>query len=279
MSPEDQIKFIKEYRSVTSKAEETLKVLIQETLPNERKNEYDRLITEGIGQYLEGFARTHIPDAIQLYQYLVNKNHTEDNKFEYNDLDNHSWYIPHDTYEAFCVTSQNHQFLYVLSKAQATSDEVLDVLEKGEKDKEKLNALHEDLMNRLKNKRHMAVYNYFNPYLDGDQYDDRKPTDTFSLIEYLKCPSDHYSKFSDNLIVNGVLINEYVYRPDLKWFMDNDFGQRKGSNFFAPIMIINPSADKYPQRSRSNPMYNYRDFNMALWELYVTNCTVHGIDW
>jgi len=122
-------------RKVTSATGEAAAVF-QKYFPNERHN---LEAPEVLAACLEMFDLEDQKDAGQLYlEWLVDhyvgrkvaanlddikaiaetlktKGFTEDNSYDYNDLDNRLFYIPHANKLIFCIETQNHRFIYILS--------------------------------------------------------------------------------------------------------------------------------------------------------------------
>lgn len=59
-------------------------------------------------------AREAAPTLIKIYNKLVEDCHTVKNKFEFNDMDNHCWFIPSETEKVFIHTCQNYNHLFIL---------------------------------------------------------------------------------------------------------------------------------------------------------------------
>ncbi len=64
--------------------------------------------------YWANVARKNYPILMEIYNKLVAHDYTRKNRFEYNDMDNHTWYIPHNELKVFVHTSQNHNLLFIL---------------------------------------------------------------------------------------------------------------------------------------------------------------------
>ena len=45
------------------------------------------------------------------YDFKLDKN--KNGEYEWNDLDNHMWYVPHDKFNVFCITTQNMNWLII----------------------------------------------------------------------------------------------------------------------------------------------------------------------
>jgi len=53
-----------------------------------------------------------IPVFDETYRMLNERGHTKNHKYEWNDLDNHAWYIPHKDFQIIATTDQNHNFIF-----------------------------------------------------------------------------------------------------------------------------------------------------------------------
>lgn len=163
---------------------------------------------------VDEFAKTkilqNIPDMDFIYQQLVKNGHDEENSYEFNDMDNHLFYIPTDyvdkyrrSYQVFAMTTQNTNYLVVRK-------------------------FHEDRDDFGKDFDETCLYRYWDEYDFDDQ-------DTWEVEERDKYKEEGISKailmadwitlrYSDN--IPG---RQYdPKRPDLKWYKENNF---KTSNF------------------------------------------------
>jgi hypothetical protein len=239
--------------------------LIEGFLPREQMNCYERAITPIIDKYLNTFALKHVPLAINLYNALVAGGHdSEENSYEHNDMDNHAWYLPHDKAEIICLTSQNTRYMYILTSCSPGLHSIAQHAELDPDDPDymvKLTEMHQAAINKLSGKRNLTVYKFY------DEVTDESVEETYTSHEFLT-KGDYHDLFSDNIPTN-----QYVRKPDIKWFITNKFCLEKESCFIHPIIAAYECGSSIlsARIGRVSPVYHYADVNMSLWELKVTS--------
>lgn len=126
------------------------------------------------------------PEAMQCYRTLAKEDHTVDNPFVFNDLDNAAFIVewPGD-WVAYAMSDQNVNYVYVLKEVEAERD---------------LNAELEELLRDFNRKRQMRVYEYWN-VKPGDPEECYKP-------HYSDCPDGEFGYGPD--------------RPTLEWLIEHD---------------------------------------------------------
>jgi len=65
-----------------------------------------------IDAYVQRQVLKLLPVFKETYRMLIERGHTENNKYEFNDLDNHAWYIPHESLQIMVTTDQNTNFIF-----------------------------------------------------------------------------------------------------------------------------------------------------------------------
>jgi hypothetical protein len=174
---------------------------------------FDVQCPKEVGQlYLEWMVETfakikitkNIPDIDFIYQQLVKNDYSEDNSYEYNDMDNHLFYIPTDyvdsydrSFNIFAITTQSTNYL---------------VIRKIHKDRDWGKKYDET-----------CLYRYWDSY-DFESED--------------KLDIEEMELFKKEGVRKAILMSEWLNwnysdniegrqydpaRPDLKWYKENDF--------------------------------------------------------
>lgn len=169
-----------------------------------------------VNDFAEKKVKDNIPDIDFIYQQLVANGYDEENRYEFNDMDNHLFYIPTDyidkfkrRFKVFVMTTQNTNYLVVrkLHEGRGLG---------GEYDA-------------------TCFYRYWDEY-------DFAPQDQWDIEEM--------NKFKEDGVSEAILHAEWITqrysdnipgrkyepcRPDLKWYKENNF---KSSLFGGHIIEI-----------------------------------------
>lgn len=167
-------------------------------------------------------------DAIRfIVKTLKEYGYTEDNQYEYNDLDNHLFYIPDDEREIFCATSQNTRYIYIL---------------KGDK---------------LHIRRYWDQY----PFDSGDDWRQKEEVayNEKGIVHAIKMVSWLNDSYSDCL-----LNNQYPRRPDLQYFKNRNFDFRYNDCRDIGYVL---STERGRQRSADRALYYYSEIKRAFLDL------------
>jgi len=170
-----------------------------------------------VGNKLLGCA----PDLLKIWELLVDNNQFEDNRFEWNDMDNHLFAIRETppNKKVWCATSQNTRYMFILD-------------------------VHETLgITDIHIRRYWDAVEA--PRDDWD-IEDRDKYAELGFEYAVKQADGLRTEYSDNL-----LENPYVDRPDLQWWKDCDYepqyGDCRDSGY---VMSMNLSRLDYGQRPR-----------------------------
>lgn len=68
-----------------------------------------------VDHYVGRKVAANLDDVRTIAETLKARGFTEDNVYDYNDLDNRLFYIPHIDKLIFCIETQNHRFIYILT--------------------------------------------------------------------------------------------------------------------------------------------------------------------
>jgi hypothetical protein len=68
-----------------------------------------------VDHYVGRKVAANLDDVKKIVETLKAKGFTEDNVYDYNDVDNRLFYIPHPDKLIFCIETQNHRFIYILT--------------------------------------------------------------------------------------------------------------------------------------------------------------------
>lgn len=145
----------------------------------------------------------HIDSFLSLYDRLVDKGHTREEMFEWNDEDNRVFYIPHNEYKIICTEDQNCNFL-IMFKHNPVSEVAEQIkLERNPNYKPKPWLGWE-----------IHVRRYWKKANINDEFADvlSDPVTILSRLEYYQ---QYYSDAYEGV--------HYVDRPDLDWYIDRDF--------------------------------------------------------
>ena len=121
---------------------------------------------------------------------------TEDNVYDYNDLDNRLFYIPHADKLIFCIETQNHRFIYILSTG----------------------TFHP----RFHIRRYYDEYDFEGRKDTWERREEERYTEK-GIFQAIKNASWLSESWSD--CVPG---NNFSQRPSLQYFKDRDFSPRYG---------------------------------------------------
>jgi hypothetical protein len=92
---------------------EIAKLMMMQDFDDQRSMFHPLHLEWMIDHYVNEHAKKLIPTVAALYGMLKDGDFTEDNKLNWNDLDNDAWFVPHDKLQVFVVTSQNNRFLII----------------------------------------------------------------------------------------------------------------------------------------------------------------------
>jgi len=154
---------------------------------------------------VDEFFRLQIKKRIEnikfIYSQLVKHKFTEKNRYEYNDLDNHIFYLPckkpeedYETMTVFVMTSQTTNYIVV----------------------------YKELDFKTKKEEKIYIYRYWDQYWDVHDKKDKwdiEEAQKYKNVEYAIIHSRWLvDRYSDN--IKG---NKYVFRPDLKMYKKSNF--------------------------------------------------------
>lgn len=79
------------------------------------KKDADQLYLEWVVEHFVGRkVQANLEDIKAVYEALKAGGYTEKDYYEFNDMDNRLFYIPHRSKMIFCAESQNNRFIYIL---------------------------------------------------------------------------------------------------------------------------------------------------------------------
>lgn len=151
-----------------------------------------------VGAFIGRKLLSCVPDMLSVWGMLSDNNQFEDNRFEWNDMDNHLFAI-RDTppgVKVWCSTSQNTRYMFILN-------------------------VHETL--GLTDIHIRRYWDAVQPAEDRWEIEDRAKYAELGFEYAIKQASWLRDEYSDNL-----LGNQYVDRPDLQWWADHDYKPRYG---------------------------------------------------
>lgn len=137
--------------------------------------------------------KTLIPEVEELHLLLSQRGYFVDNEFDYNDLDNSAFVIPHDKLKIVCVTDQNCNFL-------VTWD------------------------GNFK----FHIRQFWKPWTPPeDGYEIKEDAEMVGTAKAILESRWLVETYSDN-----ILDNPYVYRPDLAYFAERDYDIEEGEGMY-----------------------------------------------
>ena len=157
-------------------------------------------LKQAINSYVGNCARAYIQTFFNLHGQLKKGRFSEKRKAEYNDGDNHAFYVPSREREVLCIESQNFNFVYILQESMvAIAQEAL-----GQK------GIHaKDYTFHIR-----QYWKRFDPkhsFDEDSEYASGGVSQAIVRAERLLDYSDNFGK------------NRFVNRPDTGWFKHKGF--------------------------------------------------------
>jgi len=196
-------------------------------------------------RYMSDFI-PEIIEAIKITQkYLIEGNHTEDNRGGHGCGDRYVWYIPHKTKIIQCHTSQNYNVILILDQ------------------------------NDYKTELHIRRFWESVDDAREDDWDIERTKDGFDLKKLLVESQWLTERFSDNLPGN-----QFIHRPDLKMFKKAINSNSMGSESGRPLFFLDArdpgyvlsyekvSFDEFDMHTKTDcPVLNYGLLKAVLFDI------------
>lgn len=162
-----------------------------------------------------------IDDCVKLHELLTLNNHDNQNKLYFNDCDNCSWYIPHDSYKIMCIEAQCLKCMVIIE------EEEVDYLGTG-----------------LNIQRQVTIYTYYNEFNPEEHDWDDEVTDTTVTIKYFL---KHQTRDDSYYYSDDIDENDYISFPKIQTILDkiNDNKRVKGRCYFSPLLRLDYGAIWY----------------------------------
>lgn len=139
------------------------------------------------------FEQEIIPQMNKIYSKLVKEKHTEKNRHEFNDMDDHVFMIKNKTKKIVCHTMQNKNIIYIWNKDTSSPFDSFSIRRFYDDFDIENDSYHSDIDKRFK--------------------EDVEKRGILGLLRY-----NYFDKYSDD-----VLDNPYPQKPSLNTFRKTDF--------------------------------------------------------
>lgn len=217
-------------------------VLAAFDLEDERNQTKQLYVEWTIEHFVGDKVKKLLPVIDELYDILVAKDFSSEKKeFDFNDLDNGAYYIPHKKKKLIVLTSQNWDFLIIVPKK--TKD-------------------YGDLPNEEIHIRRL-YRNYRKPEDDYDKEEEAKYKKG-GMLYAIKMASGLSEDYSDN-----VLKNPYIRRPNLAYFKKAKFEVRYGDFRDCGYVLSYRNLLGHEEKVQG-AIYYFSEIGMAFFYIYCT---------